>query len=337
MKPLVLGVRNAVGLSTLQTLNLIPEVNNIVVADTLNLAQGLYRDDTIPYLVEEDAVVDDVMDIIDRERIDVLFVSEPEYLLKLTPEIETFKEKLMLPLPPEPLMEVVMDKLAINELFEPHCPKIFSLEEVDEDDIDYPVIIRSRFSSLEGGPLVVSNSRDLTYEYEALEGKGKTPIVQEYIGGSDEKEFIVPLMYDEGVLRSIVAINVLEKGWNFVGNLLSSKTIWDDNLCRLAKHIGGKLQDTHGPFTGPLTLYFKEKPRGEFALLKIEPVLWESQVLAAEAGVNYPKLLHDIVTDSVTESVADVQRRYETGVETTRKTIYTGVPRNDVIGWGTDG
>jgi len=319
LKALIFGVSDAIGISTLKCLRMCDKIK-IITADYINVAQGLYTNNVLSYVVNQQNWIDELVDICQKEEVDVVFISREQDLIRFSENRKKFEEiGVNILLPNTKVVKNIMDKVWISTKLNRFTPPSYTID--DKDSIEYPVIVRSRYYSMEGGAPVVDNYDDLICEYYITKSKNIEPFIQKYVVGPVENEYIVALLYSSsGDLKSGIVIQILEKTWAFWGKIVASKTVKNKNLFDLAKLIAQNI----GHLRGPITMTFKRDPNGTYKLLGIKPMLWESQYLAAYCGLNFPLLICRLCKG---EDI-DEQFDYRVGITSVRNIVYHVINKN---------
>jgi hypothetical protein len=315
MTCLILGVKNAVGLSTLRTLR--ESGRDIVVADTLQVAQGLYRDGVDAHLLD-DYTVDTVGSLVDETGADVVFVSErspARWLVDAADDIAAAGGRLALP--DGDTVKTLLDKRALAEALPEATPQIY----LPEDDPSFPVVIRNRVGRTEGGVPVVEDNAQLEHERRRSERREVDTIVQEHVDGD---EYLVSILYDtDGSPVLITLTAICGKGWNFLGNVTALETIDDDQLLASARAVGDRL----GIKGGHVKFLFREPKPGKHVLISASPLLSELQSAAVAAGHDHATSLARIATGDPVYPPSD----YEPGVHAVRNTVYQSVKQGEIL------
>jgi len=318
MNCLVFGVKNAVGLGTIRSLWC--EGHSVICADTRSIAQGLYYEDVKPYLLESDFSFDEVLEIIDSEEVDVVFVSEREYLETFADNFPDIANKdAFLPMPDKDVLYDVLDKRELCRRFEDITPRVFSKNE----DIQFPVAVRGRYTRREGGIPVVDSQSDLKFELKKAEQQEIKPLIQEYIPENGREEYLVSTVCDTGSNKESTIFKILSKSWDFTGNIKMMETATNEEVLSKAESIIDELSlsETH------VKLLFRMN-EGVPKLLSANPILCELQGAGRQVGRNTAGTLCDISTG---ESVS-VSDGYSTGVSSIRDTVYMSVKKDRMMG-----
>lgn len=319
MQPLVVGVDNAVGLSLIQCFD---EEATVHAADYQNVAQGLYHKNTTPHVISENDVGANVAAIVEETGVNLILPSRLEDL----PALAANRQRIAsagghLAVPDTETVEQLTDKQWIISSFSDTTPETVSAEETDS--LPFPVVVRRRYTPIEGEPTPLKDAERLAYETRSVRRDGDTPLVQRYVEGDATREFLVGQIYDDsGTLVEDCAIQILSKQWRYWGKTEAAETTENSDLLATARKVGQRI-DVSGC---PLRLLFKKRPDGGFALLDIDPLFWEPLRLTAEAGVNGPAVLANTVMDSPTDQSADTG-----GVRSVRNNHYISVNKEDVL------
>lgn len=187
IKVLVTGMGGGVGQGIVKSLKLIDDLDiYIVTADMSELASGLYGGD-YSYLVpaaSNESYFDKIKLICASQNIDFYFPGTDVELIKCSKYSKEFKESLGVEIIISPInvIEIADDKYkTINFLKENgfHYPETFFPNEVDWDQIKFPLIIKPKVGCRSIGVHLVNNKNEAESAINSLED----PIVQEYIDG----------------------------------------------------------------------------------------------------------------------------------------------------------
>lgn len=187
IKVLVTGMGGGVGQGIVKSLKLIDDLDiYIVTADMSELASGLYGGD-YSYLVpaaSDESYFDKIKLICASQNIDFYFPGTDVELIKCSKYSKELKESLGVEIiiSPTNVIEIADDKYkTINFLKENgfHYPETFFPNEVDWDQIKFPLIIKPKVGCRSIGVHLVNNKNEAENAISSLED----PIVQEYIDG----------------------------------------------------------------------------------------------------------------------------------------------------------
>lgn len=319
MRPLVVGVDNAVGLSLLHCFDDEPSVH---CADYQQFAQGLYRENTTPHTVSKSNLGADIAELV--ERTDATLVV-PTRVADLRPLVD-HRERIAaaggyIALPETETVRQLTDRQWLASTFSDFTPDLISPDQTGS--LPFPVVLRRRYGSIEGEPTPIEDAERLTYELRTLERAGHTPLVQRYIAGPKENEYLVGQVYDDdGTLVGEGAVQMLSKRWRYWGKVVAAESVTNDELLATARTVGQRL----GVSGCPLRLLFKERSDGSVALLDIDPLFWEPSRLTARSGFNGPAALSAVFDGSRPETGT-----YTTGVRSVRTNQYLSVNETEIL------
>lgn len=321
MNALVFGVDNATGVSVCQSILDADRFEVCVGVDYNAVAQGLYRDGVDPAVVDRDDFVAETAEVARERNVDVVFVGKHDAVTAFASRRDEFEASgVRVAVPDERVSARLRDKRWLAATFPDLVP---SAVRNPGQDLSSPVLVRRRHASIEGTPEPVKDRRRLTYERRSMRADGFEPFVQRYVPGRTDREFLVGQVYGpDGTLLHDGAVRLLSKGFNFWGKVQVAETAAESELRARARAVGEQL----GVSGSPLRLLFKRTPSDEFALLGVDPRFWEPTYLTTEAGFDAPALLGRALVDGANPDVGG----FETGVRSTRNTVYNGVPRGEV-------
>ena len=241
---------------------------------------------------------------------------DPYVFAKYADEFEPY---VSLVTPPMETLRTVQDRLRLVEAAEAAgvpVPETRLLSEVD--DWDEQRIVKSRYNLLVDEYLPSLSPRDVLTvksiehveagdrpDVEAIrESMQHDPIVQEFVESSDE--YLFGALYDHGEALTTFQHRQVRGDSYRGGGGVYRESIHDPEL----EKVGRKLLD-HMDYHGLACIeYMKDAETGEYVLTEINPRLWQSLPLAAEAGADFPLDYWYLATDQA-ELIED---GYETGV-----------------------
>lgn len=187
IRVLVTGMGGGVGQGIVKSLKLIDDLDiYIVTADMSELASGLYGGNysyLVPAASDED-YFDKIKLICNEQNIDFYFPGTDVELIKCAKHSKELKESLGVEIiiSPVNVIEIADDKyktitfLKENEF---HYPETFFPNEVDWEQVKFPLIIKPKVGCRSIGVHLVNNRNEAENAIKSLED----PIVQEYIDG----------------------------------------------------------------------------------------------------------------------------------------------------------
>jgi len=203
------------GLEILKALRVSDIKYNICGTDMSPYSLGLYKADkgyTVPPAMHQD-YIPIILDICEKESIDVIFHGSESDLKALSDNREIFKEKnIFLPLNSKRVIDICMDK---NETFlllnnkGINTPRTMAIDsEKDLGSIDFfPVIIKPYKGGGGSRNTYIAQDKDeLCFFCNYIIKYGGNPLVQEYVGSYDNEYTVGILSGIEGGIISSVAI-----------------------------------------------------------------------------------------------------------------------------------
>ncbi len=150
----------------------------------------------------EQACVDSLVDICQRERIDTIFPSWDPYVYVLSKHRDRFAAMgVTIPVPGIETVMTALDKyrtVRAGEAVGMPCPVTYLYESIDQavdvaETLRYPVIIKPRFTSGGRGMALVSTRAELCQALPGIVRRHGAPMLQEYIPGGrrDSVQFVV--------------------------------------------------------------------------------------------------------------------------------------------------
>jgi len=296
-------------------------VGKLVGADMAASAPALHVVDE-KYLVcrvTDQDYIPQLLDICERESIDLLIPLIDTELLVLAENNEKFKEVGTAALVSDPdVIRIAMDKHNTHRFLAENgfaTPKVFNVDEaLGRDDIEYPLVIKPARGSASIGVTKIGNKEEL----EFFKDKLNNPILEECLHGS-EYTLDVLVDFDEKV-RCVVPRKRLEVR---AGEVSKGMTVKDKRIIMTGKRVVEALKGVLGPITvqGFLT------GDGEFKLTEINPRFGGGHPLAIVAGADYPRWIIEMMLERDPKIRLDgwedgvVMLRYDEAVFTRRQDI----------------
>ena len=194
---------------------------------------------------------------------------------------------------------------------------IESMEELEEisDTIEYPVVVKPRCKTTwnNGKPTMlkvtsknyVTEKKDLiNISDEIYQKSGKMPLIQEYIYGDG---YGVEVLFNHGEPKAVFMHKRLREYPITGGASTLRESIYNERMKDVALDLMEDLE-WHGVAMVEFKLDTKD---GEPKLMEVNGRFWGSLPLAIVAGVDFPYLLHKMVTEGDVEPVFE----YKTGVK----------------------
>ncbi|WP_346622212.1 ATP-grasp domain-containing protein [Blastococcus montanus] len=282
---LVTGAGGPAGIAVLRSLARRDDVE-LLAADMDRYASGLYLVDAParhlvrPGLGEE--FVDHLVELCERERVDVLFSTVDVELPRLAAERKRLDEVgTTLAAPSLETLEVCLDKYALAQ----QCadvlptPRTALLGTTDPDGWDYPVIVKPRRGAGSRGVHLVEDAAAL----RAL-GSDEDILVQAHLPGD---EYSVDTLADaDGHVVAAVPRSRLrvDSGVSVAGATVSDPEL-EDTARRVAAAIG---------LVGVANVQLRRDAAGRPALLEVNPRFPGAMPLTVAAGVDMPSLALDL-------------------------------------------
>ena len=199
-----------------------------------------------------------------NESIDILFIGV-DFELELFAKHKDFFEKNVnckIIISPSNVIEIGNDKyltykfLKNNDLY---YPRTYLTNEVDFEDLDYPVIVKPRVGARSRGVFKVNNEKELIEKIKII----RDPIIQELVG-NENTEYTCGIIYIGGELKASIALKrSLKEGNTYISehNINTEKIILD-----YISDIANKLK----PF-GSCNLQLRIDNKGIPKLFEINP------------------------------------------------------------------
>lgn len=242
----------------------------------------------------------------------VLLPTADYYVIFLSKYENELKEYFSFNIPSKEILDSIVDKkkqydwasklgIPIAKSF---LPK--SLNDLEEIDIKYPVIIKGLNSSkwsevFNQKGFKANNFDELRQHLKVVFDKNILPIIQEIVIGPNKNHYKVSAYYNKE--RKPLAIFSTQKQRQFpgefgVGTYMVSKKM--PELIDLAKRFFEGIG-----FTGVGSIEFKFDERdGKFKLIELNPRLWQQNIQATYAGINFPLINY---LDCVGEKIESIE------------------------------
>lgn len=182
-------------------------------------------------------------------------------------------------------------------------PETYFPESVEEatkyaKKLGYPLVIKRRKGSgVEKGVRIASSKKDLLRKYKEIEKmpcdslveEQSNPLLQEYIPGEIRD---VCVLYNEGKVRAALTQRRI---WTWPpkgGPGLINETIDDPRTKNLALNLMNEIK-----WHGLAQVEFKLDAEGKPRLMEINPKFWGTLELSIKAGIDFPFLLYQMLTN----------------------------------------
>lgn len=298
------------GLEILKALRLSDINYHICGCDMTEQNVGFVKSDSsyvVPPAISSD-YIPQILEICDKEKINVIFHGSDPDLLKISEYREVFEKKgILVPLNNAEVISTCLDKkktFEMNSKLGIKIPKTNSIENKDDIElIDYfPVVVKPYVGGGGSNNTFIAQDKDeLEFFCNYILKYGGKPLVQEYIGSSDNEYTVGVLSGKDG---KIISTTVLKR---FITSGLSSrlkvKSVKDnrktlhissgisqgqieinDNISQQCMNIAEKIGST-----GPLNIQCRCVDDVVY-LFEINPRFSGTTYMRALAGVNEPDI-----------------------------------------------
>ena len=267
--------------------------------------------------------IDRLVDILKDGDYDVLYSSREVTTIPISYHKKMLEKYVEVPFPDYEKILMTHDKAKTFKFAMEHgipVPETHIVESMDELEeisgtIEYPVVVKSRYKTAweSGKPVMLkvtsknyaSNRDDLiNASHEIFKKSGKMPIVQEYIHGDG---YGVEVLFNHGEPRAIFMHKRLREYPITGGASTLRESIYNERMKNVALDLMGGM-GWHGVAMVEFKLDAKD---GEPKLMEVNGRFWGSLPLSIASGVDFPYLLHTMVTEGDVEPVFE----YKTGVK----------------------
>jgi len=244
---------------------------------------------------KEQAFIDAVLRICERDRIDTIFPSNDPWVYVFSKNRELFqREGILIPVPDYDTVVKPLDKYdtvrSAEEVGFP-TPKSCLYESAESikqliADTRPPWMVRPRFTTGSRGMRVVTDARDLGPVADGVAKQHGTPMIQEYIPGNRIQNFYI-VLDKTGQPVSIFTPRVLRTYGRILRNVAGAAMSqanppYSSEAVNVLAHLG---------WWGGATLQTKTDPRdGLPKLMEINPRLGQYLWTRTELGINEPLL-----------------------------------------------
>jgi carbamoyl-phosphate synthase large subunit len=210
----------------------------VVAADIDPLSAGLYQSD-VAYIVPRSTskeFIPKMIQLCKDEEVDIIIPTRDEELMIYAKHKDDFKQAgtEVMVCSPETL-EICSDKGRFVVWCKENgfsTPRTYSYQDVDEDDVKYPLFVKSRYGKGSRNVFKVQSKENL----ERIVSKLEEPIIQEFV---DEKEYTIDLFADfDGRVISVIP---RERVSTFGGESFKGRTHRHDTLITTTVSLANKL------------------------------------------------------------------------------------------------
>ena len=279
-----------------QLIKHLKKINYIVGVDAGDLAPAKYFVDSffqVPTYSDDD-YLNVILDICIKERVDVLIpLYEKEFLI-----LDSYRDKFkkvgtILLISNRSILDICNDKWKTYCFFKERdiiTPKTYLAEEIKYNpslDINFPIVAKPRDGMGSRGIFYVYNKEELLNAIRNLDNY----VVQEMVEGT---EFTLDVLCDlNGEVISIVPRQRLEIR---SGEVTKSKVVKDFTLINTTLDLVNKMNSKNNiKAIGPLNIQCIVNSDGDIKFIEINPRFGGGVPLTFEAGVDYGKILNDMI------------------------------------------
>lgn len=217
--------------------------SNVVAGDCSETAPAIYFADRKAILprINESNYIDEIISVCKKENINLVILTIDTDLLLLSEKRERIESEsgAMVLISNKEVVSICRDKINTQRFLEENgfkIPKMYSEEELNSNDLKFPLFIKPKSGSSSINTFRVNSLEELT-TYRALI---KDPIVQDFMEG---REFTVDVFLDfDGNLITVVPRlrMAIRSGEISKGKIIKDKEIIDDikRLVKVLKPIG---------------------------------------------------------------------------------------------------
>jgi predicted ATP-grasp superfamily ATP-dependent carboligase len=232
--------------------------------------------------------VEDIFDIISKEKPDILLPVNEETLIPLLADREKLEKVVMVPLPDNKVLNNIFDKVSATKLAEKleiPCPKTIE----DPNETKFTLIVRPRFSRQMDGNKIISKKLYYVFSKKDLESVDYNQyFVQEYVSGQGYGFYA---LFDKGNPITYFMMKRIHEVPFYGGPSSLRESIQEEKL----KEYGLKILKALN-WHGLVMVEFRRDERDDsFKFIEINGRIWGSLALSISAGVDFPYLLCQMV------------------------------------------
>jgi len=223
--------------------------------------------------------LEDIQEIIRKEKPEVLLPINEETLLPLLKHREDFERLIKLPLPSNEILDKSLNKISATEIVKGlniPCPKLGT---------NFPLVARPIYSRrIEGNKVVAEKLFYVKSKKELSVFDPNRFFLQEYISGQGYGFYA---LFDHGAPKAYFMMKRVHEVPFTGGPSSLRESIYDEKLKECGLRILKELK-----WHGVAMIEFRRDAKdGEFKFIEINGRLWGSLALSVYAGVDFPHLL----------------------------------------------
>jgi len=204
--------------------------SNVIVGDSSDTAPALYFAERAYILprIHETAYIDTIIDICNRENIALIVPTIDTDLLLLAErknQIEKESKAVVL-VSDKQVIRICRDKTLTRSFLKQHgfnTPRIYTSEELEQGDINYPLIIKPKSGSSSNHVFQIHNKRELEFYRDIV----PEPIVQDFLDGQEYTVDIF-LNFISEVITIVPRLRLATRG----GEISKGKIIKDNYIIK---------------------------------------------------------------------------------------------------------
>ncbi|KJS22165.1 MAG: hypothetical protein VR72_07375 [Clostridiaceae bacterium BRH_c20a] len=262
---LVTGIGGDIGIGIVSILNKIQYHSTLIGCDINNYPASKNQVDffyNAPSAKDQGMYIDFLNKLCSKHNIDLIIPSS-EIEIKVLSKTRNFfdENQIKLLINNDHIIDIFMDKLKTIKFFEENkifYPKTFLFENF-EDQLDYPFLVKRKFTAGSKGIFIVEDAQDLEYYRK----KYSDSIVQEIVGDS-EKEYTIGVFSDGNKTFNIAFQRKL--GFGSLSRFV--KLVNDPKIDELAKNISNFIH-----LKGSINIQVRKDEKGEYIPFEINPRL----------------------------------------------------------------
>lgn len=261
-----------------------------------------------------------LVDLLKNKDYDVIYSSREVTTIPISYHKNELEKYAKVPFPDYDKILMTHDKLKTFKFAKDigiPIPKTYFVENMEElevisDAIEYPVVVKSRFKTTwNNGKPTMSKVTSKNYinnkiglikiSYEIFKNSGVMPLIQEYING---KGYGVEVLFNHGEIRTIFMHKRLREYPITGGASTLRESFYHEEMKNAALKLMEGLE-WHGVAMVEFKIDDKDKkPK----LMEINGRFWGSLPLSIASGIDFPYLLHKMITKGDVEPVFEYKK-----------------------------
>ena len=280
---LIPGASAPAGINTIKSLKLANFSGKIISTDSNPLSAGFFLCDVGELLPEINNALykKKLLNIIKKHKVKVLFPSSGFDIYPYSEHLKEISEYgATAVVSKRDVLEICRDKLLTFKNLPKSSKFVFTTPDPNEIS-GFPLFAKPRYGKGSKNSIKIENDLDLSYVVK----KYNDMIFQEYLPGT---EYTIDVLSDlsGNPLVAIPRIRLQTRGGiSTIGRIIHNRKI--EKICLNTAKILGVI--------GPCCIQMKEDKDGQLKIIEVNPRMGGGTVFTTLAGVNFPKIILDMV------------------------------------------